>query len=351
MPDAVPGITFETLLPWFREHVADVPSLQAEVIGHGRSNLTYRLSAMGQQWVLRRPPLSHVLPTAHDMKREFRVISALEGTKVPVPHAIALCEDTAVNGAPFYIMSFVEGIVPTDPQDTARRFDEATLGRMGEELIDTLVELHALKPEAVGLGDLGKAQGFVTRQVRRFTGQIAQSKTRDTPELDELARRLGAAIPPESDAAIVHGDYRLDNCVIDEGGRIAAVLDWEMATLGDPLTDLGMQVMYWADSEPGGHPNAPGIASGSVTALPGFLKRSAAIKRYAERSGRDLSKLDFYVALAYFKLAVILEGINARYLEGGTVGAGFEGIAAQATGLARNGLAVANASEIAGLRG
>ncbi len=346
----VPGIDFTKLEPWFTEHVTPIDELRAEVIGHGRSNLTYRLTSGGKQWVLRRPPLSHVLPTAHDMKREFRAISALAGTNVPVPDAIALCEDVAVNGAPFYIMSFVDGLIPTDAVALAKRFDEATLQRMGEELIDTLAELHALNPADVGLTDLGKAEGFIARQVRRFTGQIAQSKTRDFPELEELARRLAAAIPPESDGAIVHGDYRLDNCVIDDAGHIAAVLDWEMATLGDPLADLGMQVMYWADDVPG-PPNAPGISSGSVTALPGFLKRSAAIARYSKRSGRDLSNLDFYATLAYFKLAVILEGINARFLEGGTVGAGFDAMGGQAMALARTGLAVADASDIKALRG
>ncbi|HEY8172234.1 MAG TPA: phosphotransferase family protein, partial [Dehalococcoidia bacterium] len=229
--------------------------------------------------------------------------------------------------------------------------DQAALKRVGEELVDTLVELHALDPETMGLSGLGKAQGFITRQVKRFAGQIEQSKTRDVPEFHELARRLAAAIPPESSAAVVHGDYRLDNCVLSPEGRIAAVLDWEMATLGDPLADLGMQVMYWADSTPGGYPSAPGIASGSVTALPGFPKRAEAIRRYAERSGRDLENLDFYVVLAYFKLGVILEGIHARFLEGGTVGSGFESMAAQALALARNGIAVANASNVAALRG
>lgn len=348
---AVPGIDFERLLPWFRDNVARVERLDAEVIGHGRSNLTYRLTDGDDEWVLRRPPLSHVLPTAHDMKREHRVISALEETRVPVPHAIALCEDPEVNGAPFYIMSFVEGMVPTDPAAVASRFDEPALQRIGEELIDTLVELHALEPASVGLGDLGKAEGFITRQVKRFTGQIEQSKTRDVPELEELGRRLSASIPAESGESIVHGDYRLDNCVLSDDGHIAAVLDWEMATLGDPLADLGMQIMYWADNSPGATPGAPGISSNSVTALPGFLPRTAAIERYAARSGRDLSNLDFYVVLAFFKLAVILEGINARYLEGGTVGAGFEAIGQQALGLARTGLTVADRSGIAGLSG
>jgi len=351
MSEQVPGVDLERLRPWFGEHVATVGALGAEIIGHGRSNLTYRISSDGQEWVLRRPPLSHVLPTAHDMKREFRVISALEGTKVPVPHAIALCEDLAVNDAPFYVMSFVRGLVPNDPAVVKERFDEKTLQRIGEHLIDTLAELHSIDPASVGLGDFGKAQGFIARQVKRFTGQIEQSKTREVPELEELSRRLSASIPAESDGAIVHGDYRLDNCVLGDDGRIAAVLDWEMATLGDPLADLGMQIMYWADNSPDATPGAPGISSNSVTALPGFLPRSEAIARYAAKSGRDLSNLDFYVVLAFFKLAVILEGINARYLEGGTVGEGFEGIGQQALGLARTGLSVADRSAIPGLAG
>jgi len=348
MNEAPPkGIDFDRLLPWFREHVAPVESLRAEVIGHGRSNITYRVSSGEQSWVLRRPPLSHVLPTAHDMKREFRVISALAGTGVPVPGAIALCEDVSVNDAPFYVMEFVQGLVPTDAAEVVRRFDEATQRRMGEELVDTLVLLHSLDPASVGLADFGKPQGFIERQVRRFTGQIEQHRTRDVPELEELARRLNAWIPPESGAAIIHGDYRLDNCVIGDDGHIAAVLDWEMATLGDPLADVGMQYMYWAGADGQG---AQGI-SGAVTALPAFLKRDGAIRRYAEKSGRDLTNLDFYVVLAYFKLAVIVEGIYARFLEGGTVGAGFEATGAQAQNLARAGLAIASASAVPSLRG
>ncbi len=352
MSDNVPGIDFARLTPWFSANVAPVSELQANIIGHGRSNLTYRIeSPDGQAWVLRRPPLSHVLPTAHDMKREFRVISAIEPTNVPVPHAIALCEDAEVNGAPFYIMSFVDGLVPADPAEVARRYDEPARRRMGEELIDTLVYLHALDPAAVGLGDLGKPQGFIERQVRRFVDQLVRSKQRELPELDELARRLSVAIPARSDAAIVHGDYRLDNCILDDAGHIAAVLDWEMATLGDPLADVGMQIMYWAGRGSATAPAAPGIASAGVTGLPGFMTRDEAIARYAERSGRNLSELDFYVVLAYFKLAVILEGIHARFLEGGTVGTGFETMAEQVLMLARSGMAVADASSIKALNG
>ena len=350
MSEPVPGIDFARLTPWFREHVAPVRALTAAIVGHGRSNLTYRLEADGQAWVLRRPPLSHVLPTAHDMKREFRVISALEPTGVPVPHAIALCEDTSVNDAPFYIMSFVDGMVPTDPNVVTAAFDEASRRRLGEELIDTLVAFHAIDPVAVGLGDFGKPQGFITRQVRRFTEQLERSTIRKVPELEELARRLARAIPEEADHTLVHGDYRLDNCVIGPDGHIAAVLDWEMATLGDPLTDVGLQVMYWPERDAVAAPPGAGIASASVLTLPGFPTRDDAMKRYAAKSGRDLSNLDFYAVLAFFKLAVILEGIHARFLEGGTVGAGFETMANQVLVLARQGMAIADRSSIAALR-
>ena len=348
MNNAIPGIDFERLTPWFRAHVAPVAGLSAQIVGHGRSNLTYRLEAAGQTWVLRRPPLSHVLPTAHDMKREFRIISALEPTSVPVPHAIALCEDTAVNDAPFYIMSFVEGMVPTDPGVVAAAFDESGRRRLGEELIDTLADFHAIDPASVGLSDFGKPLGFIARQVRRFTEQLERSTVRKVPEMEELSRRLSGAVPEESGHSLVHGDYRLDNCVIGRDGHIAAVLDWELATLGDPLTDLGLQFMYWPDR---GVAPTSAVTSGAVLALPGFPTRGEAIQRYAEKSGRDISNLDFYAALAFFKLAVILEGIHARFLEGGTVGAGFETMGEQAIGLARQGIAITDRSSIAALRG
>lgn len=347
---SVPGLDLDRLLPWFRSHVAPVTELRAQIIGHGRSNLTYRIEADGQRWALRRPPLSHVLPTAHDMAREFRVLSALAGTDVPVPRPVAFCDDPAVNDRPFYVMEYVEGLVPASAEQVAARFDEAQRRRIGEELIDTLVKLHALDPARVGLADFGRPQGFMARQVRRFSEQLDRSRTRPVPEMDELQRRLAAAVPAESDAAIVHGDYRLDNAILDDQGRIIAVLDWEMSTLGDPLADVGMLMMYWAeDGDDGG--DTPSLGSIAVTALPGFPKRREALERYARRSGRDLKNLDFYLVFAYFKLAVILEGIHARYLQGGTVGEGFERIGDQALVLARRGLAVADRSGIAALRG
>src|SRR3990172_9365074 len=184
------------------------------------------------------------------MGREFGVISAVADTEVPVPRTYALCEDPEVIGAPFYVMEYVHGVIPTDPAAFARDYDEPACRRLGEELIDTLAALHALDPAAVGLADFGRPQGYVERQVRRFSEQLAKVKTRDVPDMEEIARRLPGAIPPDGDATIVHGDFRLDNAVVDAEGHLAAVLDWEMSTLGDPLMDLGILRMYWRDREP-----------------------------------------------------------------------------------------------------
>lgn len=348
MPDSPPGLDIEQLLPWFRQNVAPVQALSARVIGHGRSNITYRVEADGQPWVIRRPPLSHVQATAHDMGREFRVISALHPTGFPVPKPYAFCPDDSVIGAPFYVMEFVDGFIAVDPNEVAARFDEAQRRRIGEELIDVLVRLHSIDPEDVGLTGFGRPQGYLERQVRRFSEQLEQIRYRDTPEMDELARRLKNAIPAERRPGIVHGDYRLDNAILSPEGRIIAVLDWEMSTLGDSLADLGMLRMYWPDR---GTEVALSVAGASVMVLPGFPTWQEAAARYQEKSGSDLSGLDFYTVLAHFKLAVILENMYKRYLAGGTVGSGFEIIGQQAILLARRGLAVADTSAVPALRG
>lgn len=348
MPDSPPGLDLERLLPWFRQNVAPVQGLSARVIGHGRSNITYRIEADGQPWVLRRPPLSHVQATAHDMGREFRVISALHPTGFPVPKPYAFCPDDSVIGAPFYVMEFVDGFIAVDPNEVASRFHEAQRRRIGEELIDVLVRLHSIDPEDVGLAGFGKPEGYLERQVRRFSEQLEQIRYRETPEMDELARRLKNAIPVERRPGIVHGDYRLDNAILSPEGRIIAVLDWEMSTLGDSLADLGMLRMYWPDR---GTEVALSVAGASVMLLPGFPTWQEAAARYQEKSGTDLSGLDFYTVFAHFKLAVILENMYKRYLAGGTVGSGFEIIGQQAILLARRGLAVADASAVPALRG
>ncbi|MEX0800308.1 MAG: phosphotransferase family protein [Dehalococcoidia bacterium] len=347
MTTAPPGFDSERLAPWFRDNVGDVDSLSGEIIGHGRSNLTYRVRAGDQSWVLRRPPLSHVQATAHDMGREFRILFALAPTGFPAPKPIALCEDVSINDAPFYVMEYVEGLVPVDPNEVGRRFDEAQRHRIGEELVDVLVRLHSFQPEEIGLEGFGKPQGYLERQVRRFSQQLEDIRYRETPELDELARRLSASIPPERAPGIVHGDYRLDNTILDDEGHIIAVLDWEMSTLGDSLADMGLLNMYWGR----GSSQELAIAGTPVMSLPGFPTWEQAAARYEAKSGRDLSNLDFYTVLAHFKLGVILENMYKRFLGGGTVGAGFEIIGQQAQVLGRRGLEVADASSLATLRG
>jgi aminoglycoside phosphotransferase (APT) family kinase protein len=343
----VPGLDLERVLPWFRERVTEVESLTGTVIGHGRSNITYRLDdPKGNSWVLRRPPLSHVQATAHDMGREFRILTALAPTGFPAPRPIALCDDESVNDAQFYIMEYVDGLVPVDPNDVSKRWDEKDRHRIGIELVDVLVRLHAFKPEEIGLEGWGKPQGYLERQVRRFSEQLESIRYRETTELDELARRLKNAMPEERRPGIVHGDYRLDNAILDDDGHIIAVLDWEMCTLGDSLADLGLLRMYWGQ----GTSRDLAVAGTPVMQLPGFPTWEEAQARYEEKSGVDLTNLDFYTVLAHFKLGVILENMYKRFLGGGTVGAGFEMIGQQAIALAQRGLAVADESDIPELR-
>lgn len=337
------GVDLEALRPWFAEHVpgaGDRP-LHAELIAGGRSNLTYVVGDGDHTWVLRRPPLGHVVATAHDMAREFRVLFGLAGTDVPVPAVHALCDDDTVNGAPFYVMERVEGRVLRDASDMdTLSADDAR--RCSLELVDVLARLHAVDFEAVGLGDFGRPDGFLARNVARWGKQWTANKTRDVPEIDELARRLERALPVSGPPAIVHGDYRLDNTMLapDDAGRIVAVLDWEMSTLGDPLTDLGLLLVYW-----GGAETAAVRSTQAVATIPGFLTGDELVARYAERSGRDLEHLDFYVVFAMYKLAVILEGINARFLMGKTLGEGFAEIGAGVITIVEAALARADASD------
>ena len=311
----VAGVDQAAVSAWFGDHVpAAVPPLRFTAIAGGRSNLTYRVDdAGGHSWVLRRPPLSGVLPSAHDMAREYRIIAALGPTAVPVPGAVALCTDGAVTGAPFYVMEHVDGVVPRDEATVLAHFDEATRAAMSWSLVDALVELHRVRPEAVGLGGLGRPDGYIQRQLARWRRQWQQSRSRDLPAIDEVCDRLAARIPPQGPATIVHGDYRLDNVILSPAGQVRAVLDWELCTLGDPLADLGLLQVYWG--EPGEPPlRLAGIAP---TTLPGFPRRAELAEAYARASGRDLSDLGFYVAFGYWKLAVILEGVRARYAMGG----------------------------------
>ncbi|HEV3123312.1 MAG TPA: phosphotransferase family protein [Candidatus Dormibacteraeota bacterium] len=326
--------------------------LQASLIAGGRSNLTYVISDGERDWVLRRPPLAHVLPTAHDMAREYRVITALGPTSIPVPETFLLCADSDVLGAPFYVMERVQGHIVRDRLPDAYPDDDRTRWAMSSVLISTLADLHAIDPEAVGLGDFGRPAGFLERQVRRWWQQWELSKTRDLPEIEELKRRLVAGMPESQGAGIVHGDYRLDNTMLsaDDPARIAAILDWEMCTLGDPLADVGLLLVYWADrTDP---PElVGGLALAALTAQPGFMTRAELVGAYGERTGRDLSSLEWYVALGYYKLAIIAEGIHARFLMGMTLGEGFEQMGPRVPAMVNWALERASASGVAGLRG
>ncbi|MEE4545654.1 phosphotransferase family protein [Streptomyces sp. V4-01] len=293
--------------------------LRADLVEGGRSNLTYRVTDGAGSWVVRRPPLGHVLATAHDMAREHRVMSALAPTPVPVPRTVLLCEDDTVIGAPFYVMDFVPG-TPYRTESQLRELGAERTRAVALTLVDTLVDLHAVDPAAVGLDDFGRPEGFLDRQLRRWGKQLDASRSRELPGIDELHAALGRAMPASPAPAVVHGDYRLDNVLFDRDDRLTAVLDWEMSTLGDPLTDLGLLVMY---GEQHGVPDFPAPTTGGA---PGHPSTDEVVERYARRSGRDVSSIGWYTAFAYFKLAVILEGIHYRWTLGQTLGRGFDRI-------------------------
>lgn len=334
-----PGLDLPRLAAYLQDTAPGLITepIDAELIAGGRSNLTY---VVNDVFVLRRPPLGHVLATAHDMTREHRIISALGPTAVPVPAALLLCEDTSVLGAPFYIMSRVPGVVLRSRQQTDPLGDEARRD-VAFAMMDTLADLHRVDPTEVGLADFGRPEGFLERQVRRWSKQLAQSTSRDLPDAGTLRDRLAAGIPVSATTAIVHGDYRLDNLIVDPATmRVAAVLDWEMATLGDPLTDLGLLLAYWTVLDrlkAGVNPIADGLGADA-----GFPDGDALLDRYAKSSGAALDDLHWYVAMACYKLAVILEGIHFRYTSGQTVGAGFDQIGALVPPLLAQGLAAIN---------
>jgi aminoglycoside phosphotransferase (APT) family kinase protein len=315
----VEGIAAERISAWFEQNIPDArPPLTFELIAGGRSNLTFRVDDnAGHTYVLRRPPTSHVLPTAHDMAREHRIISALGPTSIPVAPALGFCDDPEVNGAPFYVMGYVEGHVLRDAVTAEKHLDGPARRRAGESLVDVLAALHEIDVDAVGLGDLARREGYIERQLKRWYGQFNQSIAvtgRSVPLVDEVHDFLLANVPPQQGTAVVHGDYRLDNVLVGDDGTVRAVLDWEICTLGDPLADIGLLMVYWPEDEDEQSPL--GIAA---TTLPGFASRAELRQRYTEQSARDLSQLDFYVAFGYWKLACILEGVYARY-SGGAMG-------------------------------
>ena len=328
---STPGLELGRLGAWFAATVPGAgPTLTAALVAGGRSNLTYVVSDGVHEWIVRRPPLGHVLATAHDMAREYRVITALRGTPVPVPATVGLCLDPAVVGAPFVVMERVAG-TPYRRADQLAALGADRTRTISTRLVETLAVLHRVDPTAVGLGDLGRAQGYLGRQVSRWKTQLDASRHRDLPAADDLYARLAADVPQESATGIVHGDYRLDNLLVDGDDKVTAVLDWEMATLGDPLADLALMVVYGrlgAVVGPVSRGASPGSRGGddvvtSVANAPGYLGEAEIVDRYVADSGRDLAGFGFHLGLAAFKIAAILEGIHYRYLTGQTVGEGF----------------------------
>jgi aminoglycoside phosphotransferase (APT) family kinase protein len=325
---ALPGIDVPAVSDWMTAHVRDVASpLRFELIAGGHSNLTYAVDDdAGHRFVLRRPPLGHVLASAHDMGREHTIMAALAATDVPVPEMLGLCTDDAVNGAPFSVMRRVDGVVVRTQEQAVESLSPAARRTAGVELADVLARLHAVDVDSVGLGGLAKRDGYIERQLKRWYGQWQAQRTSDLAAVDEAHDRLASRVPQQLGTAIVHGDYRLDNTIVDaSSGHINAVLDWEICTLGDALADVGMLAVYYGLGE-GGLAAAP-------TGAPGFPTIDEVLARYGAVSGRSLDEIDFYVAFAHWKLACILEGVYARYLGGargeGTDPSAYAGFRAQ----------------------
>lgn len=309
--DNVTGVNTANVTAWLRDRVDIEGVLDFDLVAHGRSNLTFVVTdEAGSRWVLRRPPTGHVLASAHDMGREHRIIKALFGSNVPVPEAIGFCDDDDVNGAPFYVMSHIDGHIVKTLAD-ADPFTPAERRLQSESLVDTMAALHQIEPDEVGLGQLGKREDYVGRQLRRWKRQIDEGSDRDLPVFYELHAALEAKKPDQQGSGIAHGDYRLDNCMVGHDNTIAAVLDWELCTLGDVLADLGGMLMWWgdADAPAGGMVDVPTLAAG-------YLTKDEVVARYAESSDRDLSDLPYYVAFQSWRLAAISEGVRVRFAAG-----------------------------------
>ncbi|MHB1164131.1 MAG: phosphotransferase family protein [Candidatus Nanopelagicales bacterium] len=294
--------------------------ITVQLVPGGRSNPTYEVTDGVSFWILRRPPYGQVLPTAHDMGREFRVMSALRDTAVPVPRTVALCEDGSVIGAPFYLMQRLDGRTLRNQADTGRLSAPQQFA-LGQAVVTIAADLHEVDAESVGLAEFGRPEGYLERQVRRWRKQWAGAHTLARPEVDLLLDRLGASVPVTRYPGIVHGDLKIDNLMVDRNdpSRVIGVLDWEMSTLGDTLADLGTIMTFWDEESRPFNPVSAGL-----TAHPGFPARDAALQMYATTRGIDLPNVDWYVVLAYLKVAIILEQIHTRHLSGLTVGGGFD---------------------------
>jgi len=319
LTEDLPGLEPEAVSAWLHEHIGAEPPITYSLIAAGGSNLTYRMDdAGGHTWALRRPPATAVLATAHDVAREFKILDALaRDGAVPVPAAVALCEDTDVTGAPFSVMGFADGTILRTEADgqrlTADQADAAS-----DSLVDVHVAMHAIDPDRVGLGDLTRHRtGYAERQLARWRKQVEAARVRDTPVLDDLHERLTSSVPAESGTpTIAHGDYRFDNTVLGADHRIIAVLDWELCTIGDAVADFVWSLLYWED--PG---DSIGFLPSSPTLAPVFRRRAEVAEMYAQRSGRSLDALQWLVVFSYWKMACIAEGAYVRRLKGARAGA------------------------------
>jgi aminoglycoside phosphotransferase (APT) family kinase protein len=340
-PRKLPGLDVRALQEWLllnQPELVGATPLSANLIAGGRSNLTYAIRGAAEPLVLRRPPLGHVQSTAHDMAREFRVISALRGSRVPVPRTVRYVDDpTAGVEGPFYLMERVKGR-PIVTRDANAAYTPSQLRELSLDLARTLAHLHSIVPDEVGLGDFGRPDGFLVRQIDRWGKQYEGSRNRELPEVDALQRELHANIPQTRRSSILHGDYRLDNALVrdlDGAPHLSAILDWEMATLGDSLTDLGLLGLYWninsLDSE------LRDAVPSAVDLTAGYPTFEELVDEYSETAGVTVPELPWYLGLAAFKLAVILEGIHFRFQAGQTVGPGFDQIGRLVTPLARAG--------------
>ena len=307
------GINQLTVTEWLQQHIPTIsPPLDFSIISGGRSNLTYTVTdANGERYVLRRPPLGNVLESAHNVVREYRIVEGVGKSDVPVARTIAACEDRSVNGADFTIVSYVDGVVLHD-EAAARQLSEAERMQLGFDVIDVLARLHLIDVDEVGLGKLGRRENYVARQLRRWSRQLEAAKERNLPamtDMIEVRRRLEADIPTPPRASIVHGDYRLGNLIVKDG-RVQAVVDWEICTLGDPLADVGYLLNDWVQ------PGEEVLWGKPPTTTSGFPSRQALLQRYASITGFDVSQINFYRAFAMWRMAAILEGVRIRYLHG-----------------------------------
>jgi aminoglycoside phosphotransferase (APT) family kinase protein len=309
------GIRVDSVSDWLAANIEGLkPPFVFDLITGGRSNLTYKvIDAAGRAIVVRRPPTGKILATAHDMTREHRIVSAVGRSEVPVPATLGLCEDPEVNELPFYVMDYVEGHVLVDSTDSRTNIPENVRAGLSEHVAEVLANLHSLDPASVDLASLSKHEDYIPRQLRRWYSMWEKTKTRELPAMEQVHRALAERIPEQLGYAIVHGDYRVGNMLVSGEGRVQAVLDWELCTLGDPLADIGYLLNNWAEP---GEKIGDGGAALSPTAVGGFWSRDELVAHYSKLTGRSLDQVNYYRAFQYWRLASIVEGVLARYMKG-----------------------------------